>query len=149
MITYDELNAQNHSITELSNVLLYLFKERSMCDTGACCELFYRYMDKVQEHIDLVDKNLYSDLLNDHDIDVRNLVRNFMSGSQEIKKLMRTYTRKWCPHKRPDELLIGDHVLFLKETEGMFEMVLQRIQDETEKLYPLIRKTSGDLETAA
>jgi hypothetical protein len=40
MITYDELNTQNDSITELSNVLLYLFKERSMCDTGACvCRL--------------------------------------------------------------------------------------------------------------
>lgn len=149
MITYDDLNIQNDSITELSNVLLYLFKERSMCDTGACCELFHRYVDKVHEHIDLVDKNLYSDLLNDNDMEVRNLVRNFMSGSQEIKKLIRTYTKQWCPHKRPDELLIGDHERFLKETEDMFTLILQRIQDETEKLYPLIRKTSGDMDTAA
>ena len=149
MITFDELNEQNDTITELSNVLLYLFKERSMCDTGACCELFHRYVDKVNQHIDLVDKNLYSDLLNDPDTGVRNLVKNFMSGSQEIKKLIHAYTRQWCPRKGPDELLIGDHERFLKETEGMFEMVLQRIQDETEKLYPLIRKTSGDLETAA
>lgn len=149
MITFDELNAQNDTITELSNVLLYLFKERSMCDTGACCELFHRYVDKVNLHIDLVDKNLYSDLLNDPDNGVRNLVKNFMSGSQEIKKLIHSYTRQWCPRKRPDVLLIGDHERFLKETEGMFEMVLQRIQDETEKLYPLIRKTSGDMDTAA
>jgi len=149
MITYDELNIQNHSITELSNVLLYLFKDRSMCDTGACCELFHRFVDKVNAHIDLVDKNLYVDLLNDSDPEVRNLVKNFMSGSQEIKKLIHTYTRQWCPRKRPDELLIGDHERFLVETEGMFDMILQRIQDETEKLYPLIRKTSGDLDTAA
>ena len=149
MITFDELNTENDSITELSNVLLYLFKERSMCDTGACCELFHRYVDKVQNHIDVVDKNLYGALLNDPDHDVRNLVKNFMSGSQEIKKLIHSYTRQWCPHKRPDELLIGDHDRFLKETEGMFDMVLQRIQDETEKLYPLIRKIRGNLETAA
>ncbi|MEA1890064.1 MAG: hypothetical protein U9N50_09845 [Pseudomonadota bacterium] len=149
MITFDELNAQNDTITELSNVLLYLFKERSMCDTGACCELFHRYVDKVNQHIDLVDRNLYSNLLNDSDIGVRNLVKNFMSGSQEIKKLIHSYTRQWCPRKHPDQLLIGNHERFLKETEGMFEMVLQRIQDETEKLYPLIRKTSGDMETAA
>lgn len=149
MITYDELNTQNDSITELSNVLLYLFKERSMCDTGACCELFHRFVDKVHGHIDLVDKNLYVDLLNDNDPEVRNLVKNFMSGSQEIRKIIRSYTRQWCPHKSPDELLIGDYQSFLADTEGMFELILQRIQDETEKLYPLIRKTSGDLDTAA
>ena len=149
MITYDELNTQNDSITELSNVLLYLFKERSMCDTGACCELFHRFVNKVHEHIDLVDKNLYGELLNDQDTEVRNLVRNFMSGSQEIKKLINSYTKQWCPHRRPDELLIGDHDRFLKDTERMFEMILQRIQDETEKLYPLIRKMRGNLETAA
>jgi hypothetical protein len=149
MITYDELNQQNDNITELSNVLLYLFRERSMCDTGACCELFHRYMDKVSEHIDIVDKNLYAPLLNDHDQEVRNIVRNFMSGSQEIKKLMNSYTKQWCPHRRPDELLIGDHDKFLVETERMFEMVLQRIQDETEKLYPLIRKISGNMESVA
>lgn len=149
MITYDELNTQNDSITELSNVLLYLFKERSMCDTGACCELFERYVEKVKSHIDLVDKNLYGSLLNDSNPDIRNLVKNFMSGSQEIKKLIRAYTRQWCPHNRTDKLVIGDHERFLEETEGMFEMILQRIQDETEKLYPLIRKASGDLDTAA
>jgi hypothetical protein len=49
MITYEELNEQNHRITELSNVLHYLFKDRSMCDTGSCCELFYRYVDMVKE----------------------------------------------------------------------------------------------------
>jgi len=149
MITYDELNTQNDTITELSNVLLYLFKDRSMCDTGACCELFHRFVDRVNEHIDLVDKNLYVGLLNDSNPDIRNLVKNFMSGSQEIKKIIHSYTRQWCPHKRPDELLIGDHEKFLADTEGMFELILQRIQDETEKLYPLIRKTRGDLDTAA
>jgi hypothetical protein len=149
MITYEELNKQNDSITELSNVLLYLFKDRSMCDTGSCCELFHRYVAKIHDHIDLVDKNLYKDLLNDNDPAVKNLVKNFMSGSQEIKKIIHTYTRQWCPLNQPDELLIGDHERFLDETEQMFNIVLQRIQDETEKLYPLIRKKSGDLETAA
>ena len=97
----------------------------------------------------MVDKNLYGQLLNTDRVEVRNLVKNFMSGSQEINKLMNYYPKQWCPHKRPDELLVGNHELFLKETEGMFEMVLQRIQDETEKLYPLIRKIRGNLDTAA
>ena len=102
MITYEELNTENDSITELSNVLLYLFQERSMCDTGACCELFHRYMNKVNAHIDVVDKNLYGQLLNNDSVEVRNLVKNFMSGSQEIKKLMNSYTKQCCPNQRPD-----------------------------------------------
>lgn len=144
MITYDELHSQNHTITELSNVLLYLFKERSMCDTGACCELFYRYMDKVKEHMDIVDHHLYSKLLTHHDHDIQELAKNFMSGSQEIKKIMAAYTKEWCPRKKADTLAIARHDRFLKESEEMFEMVLNRIQDETEKLYPLIKEISGD-----
>jgi hypothetical protein len=144
MITYDELHSQNHTITELSNVLLYLFKERSMCDTGACCELFYRYMAKVKDHIDLVDTNMYNKLLSHDDHKIQALARNFMSGSQEIKRIMQDYTKAWCPRKRGDTLAIKDHEHFLKDSEEMFELVLQRIQMETEKLYPLIRELSGE-----
>ncbi|MDX2456513.1 MAG: hypothetical protein QNL87_03310 [Gammaproteobacteria bacterium] len=149
MITYDDLNTQNHSITELSNVLLYLFKERSMCDTGACCELFNRYTGKVKAHIDMVDKNLYSKLLTHEDHEIQNLARNFMSGSQEIRRIMTKYMKKWCPKKQVDSLAIADHERFLKDSEEMFELVLDRIQLETEKLYPLVRELSGNKENAA
>ncbi|MEN8106640.1 MAG: hypothetical protein ABFS22_01390 [Pseudomonadota bacterium] len=149
MITYEDLNTQNHSITELSNVLLYLFKERSMCDSGTCCELFNRYTNKVKDHIDLVDKNLYSRLLTHDDREIQELARNFMSGSQEIRKIMMEYTKKWCPRKQTVSLAISDHERFLKDSEEMFELVLERIQHETEKLYPLIRELSGNEEHAA
>ena len=43
MITYDELNVQSHEIIELSNVLSYLLKDRSICYTDTGCEFFYRY----------------------------------------------------------------------------------------------------------
>ena len=137
MVTYDELHTENHDITELSNVLLYLFKDRSMCDTETCCELFHRYMDKVKHHIELVDKNLYSGLLTHDDHDVQKMARNFMSGSQEIRKIMAAYTKAWGPRKGAGTLDIADYDRFLKETEEMFELVLERIQDETEKLYPV------------
>jgi len=149
MITYEELHTQNHDITELSNVLLYLFKDRSMCDTESCCELFYRYMDKVREHIDLVDRNLYGKLLAHEDHEIQNLVRNFMSGSQEIKKIMSEYSKEWCPVKKTQTLAIAQHDRFLVDTEKMFHLILQRIQDETEKLYPLIREISGNQQHVA
>lgn len=139
MITYAELNEQNHRITELSNVLRYLFKERSMCDTGSCCELFYRYVDLVKEHIEMVDKNMYTDLLKSPDDRINNVAKNFMSGTVEIKKILKDFTKHWCPAKNKDSLNIHDHAKFKQETDEMFEIVLQRILDETEHLYPLVR----------
>jgi hypothetical protein len=149
MISYDKLHNENHNITELSNVLLYLFRERTMCDTGTCCELFHRYTDKVKEHIDLVDRNLYSGLLTHDNHDIQKLARNFMSGSQEIKKLMVAYTKKWCPRNKTGCLDIRDYEQFLTESEDMFNLVLERIQNETEKLYPLVRELSGEMQRPA
>jgi hypothetical protein len=139
MITYAELHEQNHRITELTNVLNYLFKDRSMCDTGSCCELFYRYVDLVKQHIEMVDKDMYSDLLKSPDEKINNVARNFMSGSVGIKRILKDFTKRWCPAKRKDTLHINEHARFIKDTEELFEIVLQRILDETEHLYPLVR----------
>ena len=139
MITYEELNEQNHRITELSNVLSYLFKDRSMCDTGSCCDLFYHYVDLVKKHIDLVDRDMYSDMLASPDKKINNVARNFMSGSLEVKRILKDFSRHWCPSRKNDALKIKDHEKFLKDTDALFEIVLQRILDETEHLYPLVR----------
>jgi len=142
MITYKELNEQNHRITELSNVLRYLLKDRAMCDTTTCGTLFNNYVQLVKEHIDTVDKNMYSDLLSSPDEKVNNVAKNFMSGSVEVKKILKTFTRHWCPVKNQCDLKIKDHESFLKDIEKMFDIVLQRILDETEHLYPLVRSLS-------
>ncbi len=139
MITYDELNKQNHHITELSNILSYLLRNRSMCDTESCCGLFYSYVNLVQEHIKMVDQNMYSELLKSPDEKINNVARNFMSGSVEIKKILKGFTRRWCATRSKDALKIKDHKLFLEETNELFDLVLQRILDETEHLYPLVR----------
>ncbi len=139
MATYKELNEQNHRITELSNVLNYLFKDRSMCDTKSCCELFNNYVALVNEHIELVDKNMYSELLSSPDQKINNVAKNFMSGSVEVKKILRKFSKDWCPAKKGSELIIKDHEKFLDATSELFDIVLQRILDETEHLYPLVR----------
>jgi hypothetical protein len=139
VITYTELNEQNHRITELTNVLSYLFKDRLMCDTGTCCDLFYRYVDLVRKHIDIVDREMYSDLLKSRDEKINHIAKNFMSGSVEIKRILKDFTKRWCPTKKKDSLHINEHAQFLKDTDELFEIVLQRILDETENLYPLVR----------
>ena len=41
---------------------------------------------------------------------------------------------------------IGDYEVFAKETEEMFNLVLDRIQDESEKLFPMVREVTGERE---
>lgn len=142
MIAYDELNHQNHRITELSNILRYLLKERSMCDTGSCCELFYHYVDLVNEHIDIVDREMYSELLRSADENNNNVAWEFMSGSVEIRKILKDFSAKWCPTKDQGSLKIKEHDKFLKDTNQLFDLVLQRTLDETERLFPLVRSLS-------
>jgi hypothetical protein len=147
MITFEELNTQNHEITELTNVLSYLLADRAMCDTDVCCELFYRYADRIKAHLDMVD-HTYTALLSSSDTKANNTARMFMSGSQEIKHIFTQYTKTWC-EKRKHALHINDYGKFYQETSKIFDLILKRIQDETEHLYPLIRQVKGDSQRAA
>jgi len=148
MITYEKLYQQIHKITELSNVFLYLIEDRSMCDTKIACELFYEYVELVKNHLDVQDNHLFSAILTDGDDAAKKVAENFMSGSMEIKKIFQKYLRKWS-HPRKHELLISNYDKFNKETLEIFEIVLNRIQDETEHLYPLVRAISGDMKQVA
>ncbi|MBK1647258.1 hypothetical protein [Rhabdochromatium marinum] len=139
MIAFSQLHAQNHKITELSNIFLYLVQNREMCDTATACDVFFEYTAKVREHIELVDREVCGQLLSYPDQSVKNTANRFLSGSTEIKRIFNQYLKEWCsePQRR---LQIRDHQHFLSETEQMFGLVLDRIQRETEHLYPLIRK---------
>ena len=148
MVTYDEINTQNDRITELSNVLGYLLADRAMCDTQVTCDLFFEYVDQVKEHMELSDKKLCGKLLVHADRQVTNTAKNFLSGSIEIKRIMSAYVKKWC-NKSTKQLRIKDYHEFRSDTEEMFDMVLNRIQNETEHLYPLLRKITGEVRQVA
>ena len=143
MVSYEHLNEQNHKITELSNILTVLIQDRLLCDSETCSQLFYDYMNHVRAHIQEVDSNMYLDLLKHPSQEINNIANNFMSGSQEIKRIINRYEKKWC-NKRKKEINIGSqHKKFLIETDDMFEMILGRIQGEMEHLYPTVRKVTG------
>ena len=147
MTAFSKLHAQNHKNTELSNVFLYLVQSREMCDTETACDVFFEYTTKVKEHIELVDRELCGKLISYPDQSVKNTADRFLSGSTEIKRIFNQYLRDWCSEPRR-RLTIRDHAEFISETEQMFGLVLDRIQRETEHLYPLIRKIE-DKERAA
>lgn len=140
MVSFTELYQQNDRITELSNVLCYLIGERSVCDTAVTYDLFFTYVDKVREHLDLEERELYQLMLAHRESDIRNIANKFLSGSGEIKRVFGQYLKRWSRNK---ELRIKDHEQFVMETREMFQLVLRRIEDEVEHLYPTVREVQS------
>jgi len=63
MVSIDELNEQNHKISELIQVITHLIKERYFCDSGVTCTLFFELTDKIKDQLDREERELYKDLL--------------------------------------------------------------------------------------
>lgn len=143
MISYDELHAQNHKITELSNLLGHVLTERALCDNGECCDLFSKYLSEVNNHMETVDRNLYSELLLSEDIHVNNTAKSFMNGSVEVRRIIKQYLSRWCS-QTGRQFAFGkqgkNYDLFLDDSNQLFDIILDRIQKETEGLYPLVRE---------
>ena len=144
MLTYDDVNKQNDKITELTNVLTFLLSDRALYDTQVISDLFFELVREVEDHLKTQDKFVYRILLATPDQKVRNLSNKFMSGGVEIKRVFSEYLKTWCGRKKCKQLFIKDHVVFVRETEEMFELILNRIQDEQEKLFPMLREVTGD-----
>ncbi len=148
MIDFEQLHKENHRITELSNVFLYLIKDRTMCDTRIACDVFFEYVEGVKHHLDQVDRHLYKRLLASPDQNIRNKADRFMSGGQEIKRIFQKYMMKWSSAANRS-LVIRNHDAFVQDTNEMFSLVLDRLQRETEHLYPLVRKVDEERRLAA
>ena len=146
MVSFQAMYDQIHKISELSGVLSHLIEERSLCDSGVTCDLFFEYVDQVKEHLDDEEKALYQPLLLHSEIQVKNTANMFLSGSAEIKRVFKQYLKRWCKNK---DLRIRDHELFLRETKEMFELVNKRLVDETENLYPVARNVRDEIKEAA
>ncbi len=138
MATIEELNMHNHKLTDTSNVVMYLLEKREMCDNETCVHLLYKFLDSVEEHLKMVD-GLYQGMLTDKNQQANFMAEKFMSGEIELKRILSDYQSSWCRKDRKS-LKVQDHHKFIAETQELFEIVLARIQDETEHLYPLVRE---------
>lgn len=148
MISYKQLHLENHNITELSNALDYLITDREMCDNPVTNNVFFSFMDKAKKHLEAEDKEIYAPLLSKGDQSARNTANKFLNGSKELKRMLERHIRNWSNSKR-DSLLIGDHATFVSDTRALTQLMMERIQAETEHLYPLIRTVSNEVTEAA
>jgi len=66
-------------------------------------------------------------------------IRPLTAQTRSYCTLHRFDNNQWRPAKGGESLRIGDHEQLKKDTDEMFDIVLQRILDETKHLYQLIR----------
>lgn len=145
MATFTTLHQEIHEITEKNNVFRYLIQDRFMCDTKIAESIFFDYVKLVKKHMEKVDRQFCRQLLSHEAQTVRNTADRFLSGSSEIKRIFAEYLKRYClpPHQC---LHIKDHARFVEDTNQIFDMVLERIERETEHLYPLIRSLEAQAE---
>lgn len=133
---------QIHKITEVSNVYRYLVSSREMCETSLASSLLFDFMDGMEDHLEQVDQAISKRLLTDPDPRTQNQARKFIAESAFLKKLFREYVASWT-RKKARKLILKDHGKFLADTEEMINLVLDRLQRETEFLYPLWLRESA------
>jgi len=141
MVSFDELNEQNHKIAERTKIILYMIKDREICNTDVTCDLFFDLTDKIKNHMDLEERELYKGLLTHSDKTIKTTAENFLSGSAEIKRIFKHYMKRWCHNKN---LRIRNHDQFIQATAEQFDMIETRMIKETEKFYPVVRKVYGE-----
>jgi len=141
MVSFKELNEQNHKIAERTKIILYMIKDRDICNTDVTCDLFFDLTDTIKKHMDLEERELYKDLLTHSDKAVRTTAENFLSGSAAIKSVFKHYMKRWCHNKN---LRIRNHDQFVQETTELFDMIETRMIKKTEKFYPVVRSVYGE-----
>ena len=139
-VPYDDLHMQNHKITEICKVLSLLIEDRAACDTSITCDLFMTFANSFREHMDLEDRSIYARLLAHQDRQVNAEASRSLNASKELKRIFNSYMSKWCRQG----LSIKDHPAFIAETREIFNMIQDRIQVETEQLYPMMRQLEGN-----
>ena len=109
-------------------------------------------MQQVTQHMETVDRNLYSELLLSPDVKINNTAKSFMEGSVEIRRIMKQYLSRWCS-KKDKRFVFGTkgrrYAQFLEDSDAMFLIILDRIQKETESLYPLVRQLNAEQQHVA
>ncbi len=137
MSIYNTIKKQHKKIKELSYILNILIHDKSFCEMETTCDLFFSYSTMVDQYMKTVETNVYRYMLVHNDPQVKKTAHRFMAGSCGIKRIFSEYLKSWCRNK---QLRVKNHQQFVQETEDIFNLISQRINDEKKHLYPVVKE---------
>ena len=138
MISLAELEKENKEITELCAVLGTLIQDHSLHSNTVVCDLLDRFMSLVNSHLTHEDRTIYGDLLAKHTAEADKLASHFLGNTQELKRICKSYKKDWCRTPRSEE----DQDQYTKESMDIFRLVCDRIEFETSKIFPILKKAA-------
>ncbi len=136
MTTINDVYENNHKIAERTKVILYMIKNRSICDADVTKDLLFGLIDQIKHQMEVEESEFFKHMLTNHSAEIKTTANNFLSSSAEIKRVLKQYLRRWTAH---NSLRIKDHEAFIEDSNEVFEMVQNHIILKTEKLYPVVR----------
>jgi len=136
MKALQELQEQNREISELCKVLRVLLNDTSVCDTSVARELFQRFTNKVKSHLTLEANSLYASLLSHTDSEINATAGRFLENSRELERIFANYQKQWCRQG----VNVRGNADFIRETHGIFDLIIERIDKETEQFFPLANR---------
>ena len=97
------------------------------------CDLF----DKLIDHLHAEDEDVYPDLLVNEDPKIKSMAWGFLSGEHSLRNMVSSYQRKWlkdCDYEFSEE--------FVRETNKIFDLLVDRIDREEKVLFPRLEQTA-------
>ena len=98
------------------------------------CEI----VEKISDHINSEDKDLYPSLLVDENPKIKSIAWGFKSGEQSLRRGILAYQKKWlkdCDFEFTEE--------FVNETLEVFELLGKRVEQEERVLFPRVEKSNA------
>ena len=136
MTIHQQITKQHQQIKELSFILKRLIEDQSFAQMETTCDLFFNYSTKVDHYFKTVESSVYKHMLVHSDENVKKTAYRFMAGSCGIKRIFNQYRQTWCHNKK---LRVNNHPRFRQESEDVFKLIMQRLNDEATHLYPVIK----------
>ncbi len=136
MYSLDELKDQNQEISDLCAVLSILVEQQSLHNNPFVCDLMARFKEKVWLHLVFEDNTIYSALSRHDNSAVSEVARDFHDSARQVKKRFSSYVRRWCNPSVGDK----DHDELVIESREIFRLIIDRVEFENQKMFPLISK---------
>jgi len=134
MYTLKELKKQNQEISDLIEVISTLLDNKNLITNPFVCDLVSRFNEKVWMHLVFEDNTIYSELARHDNPDISEIAQRFHDSAKEIKKEFSAYVKLWCKASGADH----HHQAFCGNSQEMLEKIKQRIDYESNKIFPLI-----------
>ena len=133
MQTLEALKLENQEISDLCEVLSVLIEHKELRNNPYVCELVAKFREKVWTHLVFEDNPIYLELVRQPDKEFSETASRFIQGAQAIKKRFADYVKCWCTPTGED-----DHDRFVSESRDIMRLIMDRVQYENDKVFPLI-----------